>query len=85
VVEEEPKRAFLAAGDRVLDRCDVEDIDRRIGRSSEAGIGREHPRDRREITEECRGEDVVAGTGRQQQRLDGGAAPETGRAERRHV
>jgi hypothetical protein len=38
VVEDEPKRGCLAARDCVLDGCDVEDVDRRIGRLGKAGL-----------------------------------------------
>ena len=82
VVKDESKRACLAARDCVLDGCDVEDVDRRIGRLSKAGIGGEHPREQGEVAEECRGEDVLAGACRQQQRLDRGTALEPGRAQR---
>ena len=84
VVEDEPQRCGLPARDRVLDGCDVEDVDRRIRCLGKAGIGREHLRQRGQVAEECRGEDVLAGTCRQEQRLDRGAALQPGRAQRCH-
>ena len=56
MVQEEPQRWGLPARDRVVDGCDAEDVGRRIGRLGKAGIGREHPRERAEIADECRGE-----------------------------
>jgi hypothetical protein len=47
VVEDEPKRTCLAARDRVLYGCDIEDVDRRIGRLGKAGIGHERSRAKR--------------------------------------
>jgi hypothetical protein len=84
VAEDESQRCDLPARDRVLDGCDVEDVDRRIPCLGEAGIAREHPCERGELAEECRGEDVLVGACRLEQRLDRGAALHPGRAQRRH-
>ncbi len=84
LVQDEPQRQGLPARDRVFGGRDVQDVDRRIRRLGQARIGREHPRERGEIAEEGRGEDVLAGTRRHQQRLDRGTTLHPGRAQRRH-
>jgi len=84
VVQDESQRRGLPARDRVFDGCDVEDVDRRIRRLGQAGIGREHRCEQGEVAEERRGEDVLVGTRRQEQRLDHGTMLHPDRAERRH-
>jgi len=82
-VDDESQRCGLPARDRVFDRRDVEAINRRIRCPGQAGIGREHPRERAEVAQECRGEDVLAGACRHEQRLDRGTALHPGRTQRR--
>ena len=87
VAQEEPQRRDLPARDRVVDGRDVQDVDRRIACLRKAGAlraGREHLAQGGEVAEECRGEDVIFGACRHEQRLDRGTPLHPGRAQRRH-
>ena len=70
LVKKDWQRCRLAAGDRVIDGRDAEDVDRRIGRLGQAGIGRGARRERTEIADEGRGKDILAGTARDDPPID---------------